>query len=185
MPVHQHFAGDEAQRTLPGLAHQRVDGAGVHRAEYRRRRDALAQVLVEIVARDFAREPRIAERRLRGKRVALEPVEQCGAVAAGHRQLRIVDVAIDEPRQHQTISRQRLDRRSRRQRALHRGGRSRGDDAAVRHRDDRIRFVRQRALRADDEGVAAPGDHRAAQRDHGLGRRMGGPGALHRGARIT
>ena len=61
--VHQHLAGDHPRAQSRRLVHEGVDRAGMHGAEHGRGRDALAQVLGEVVARDAAREPAVGEAR--------------------------------------------------------------------------------------------------------------------------
>ena len=91
---------------------ERVDGVRVHRAETRDGRGAIAQALVQENFRDGACVRAIGELLLGDECVLLEPVEQLFAVCADDLRLRVVDVAIDESRQHERIGSVFLYRRA-------------------------------------------------------------------------
>ena len=96
VPIHQHLAGDQPHRAGARLVEQRIDGLGVHAAEDRRRRRAVAQQLVDELLRHHGRMVGVAEATLGGKGIALEPVEQPLAPGSNHLHLRIVQMGIDE-----------------------------------------------------------------------------------------
>jgi len=90
-------------RTSPHLARgeQRLGRARVHGGKHNGRGGAVGEQRVEEMRGRLARMQRVAVFGLGGEGVGGEPVEQLGAVARDHVDLRAVDVRVDEAGQHQ------------------------------------------------------------------------------------
>jgi len=155
--VHQDLAGDEPHVERRRFLEQNRGGHRVHGAEHARGRDPVAQVLAQVGARDRSRVVGICESLFRGERVAGKPVEQRLAAGADDRQLRIVDVGVDEARGDQGVGVMR-DRRARRQARKDIAGRSAIDDASAFHGDDRVRLVAAGRRDSIDKRIAAERD---------------------------
>ena len=99
--VHQAFAGDDAHAALLGGSEQGVGRGLVHRGEDHRGRRAMGQQRVKETARANGANGRVGIAQLGRKGVSLEPVQQLGAVAGNHLQLRHVHMGVDEARHQQ------------------------------------------------------------------------------------
>ena len=161
MAVHQHLARDHPHAAPLRILEQRIDRRGMDRAENGRRRDAVAQILVEIARGNRSRVVDVGVARFRRKRARGEPFQQRLAAGADDRQLRIVHVRVDEAAADQRITVVR-DRRIRRKARRDLVSRAAIDDAAVRHRDDRIALVAPHGARVGGERIAGKGKECAA-----------------------
>jgi hypothetical protein len=94
--VHQALAGDEAHPAALGGAENGVDRSRMHGGENQGRGGAVGQQLVEEELGHLGCMGRIGEGRFRREGVALQPVEELGAVAADDVGLGVVDVGVDE-----------------------------------------------------------------------------------------
>jgi hypothetical protein len=160
--VHQHLAGGEAQPERFRLLEQDIGRMRVHGAVDAARRDAVAQVLLQEGARNAARIGAIGELQLGRKGVALEPVEELGAVTRDHRRLWEMHVGVDEARGDQRILAEVPDLRAGRQQRADARRRSEMGDAPILHGHDRIGLVDEGPLEPDLERIAGEREGGAA-----------------------
>ena len=179
MAVHQHLARHRTHAAPRGFGEECLHRSRVHGAEHRGRGRAGGERQVEEPARDRTRVPRLRERALGREGVARQPVEQLGAVARDHRELRVVHVAVDEARREHRAARQALDRRAFGQAPEHLPRRTGVGDLPVRDHDHAVGLVTACRSDAVDERVAAAGEERPAQCER---RRVAGA-VGHRGGR--
>ena len=99
--VHHHLAADDAHAARQRLGEERVRALAVDGTIGGDRRRAVADQLVQEQARDAPAVLRVAELRLFGKGVGVQPVEQLGAVAGDHLHLREMRMRVDEARHHE------------------------------------------------------------------------------------
>ena len=104
MAVHQHLAGDDAHAALRGGGKKGLGRDLVYRREDHRRRRAMRQQRVEKTRCGVGRHGRVGVAQLGGEGVGLQPVQQAGAPAADHVQLRAVHVGVDEARHQQAAA---------------------------------------------------------------------------------
>ena len=102
--IHQHLAGDEAHAALLGRLEQRVGRNRVHGREDLRRRGAVRQQRIEETRRALLRHGGIGKALFGREGVGIQPVEQAGAVAGDHVQLRRMDVGVDEAGHQQSAA---------------------------------------------------------------------------------
>ncbi len=106
--IHEHFAGDQPHVLRGSRLEDRVGGVRVHGAEYQRRRRAVLEQLIDKDGSDFLCIRLVGESHLSRKCVSMQPVEQLFAVGCDNVDLRIVHVAVNEPR-HDQFARAVLD----------------------------------------------------------------------------
>ncbi len=110
--IHEAFAGDATHAAFRDGLEERIHGLGMHGAERRHGRGAVAQAFIEKRAGDAARMRRVRELLFGDEGVFFQPVEQLLAVGAHDLQLRVMNMAIDEARQNQMILVVFFDRRA-------------------------------------------------------------------------
>ncbi len=94
--VHAGLAGKGAQAALFSLGEEGIDAFGMDGAVGTDRRGPVREREVEIPRGDFRRIGRVAEARLLGEGVALQPVDQPLAPTRDDRGLGVMDMGIDE-----------------------------------------------------------------------------------------
>ena len=101
MAVHQHLAGDQPHAARLRGGEEKVDAVPVHGRKHHRAGGAVRQQRVEEALGAALRMQRIGQPRLGREGVRVQPVEQLGAVAGDHVELRAVHVRVDEAGQDQ------------------------------------------------------------------------------------
>lgn len=101
MAIHQTLAGDDAHAAVRGGFEQRVDRSLVYRREHHRAGRAVREQRIEKSMRTRRRHLRVGIGAFGRERVGVEPVEQLGAIARDHVELRAVHMRVDEARQNE------------------------------------------------------------------------------------
>ena len=99
--VHQHLAGDEPHAACAGRSKQRVHAHLVDGGKNHRAGGAALEQRVQKARRTGLGHRRVGKAQLGWKGVGAQPVEQLGAVAGNHVDLRAVDMRVDKARQQQ------------------------------------------------------------------------------------